>query len=93
METQHGTAETQDQVNRQMPKVVKRRRKVEESEAIGGTGSDTWEEYYDYIFPDDDTQQQKLRLLELAHQWKVRRIEYYCNSNRITMLIYHYYYY
>lgn len=31
-----------------------------------------WEEYYDYIFPDDEKDQQKksLKILELAHKWK-----------------------
>src|SRR5688572_6213960 len=68
METHHGTTETQNKVAQQMPKVVKRRRKAENGEA-----GETWEEYYDYIFPDDDSQQQNLKLLEMAHQWKVGR--------------------
>ncbi|KAI9594755.1 hypothetical protein BDF19DRAFT_471519 [Syncephalis fuscata] len=73
METHHGNAATQKQVAQQMPKVVKRRRKVEDNEAGGQTG-EAWEEYYDYIFPDDDSQQQNLKLLEMAHQWKVGHI-------------------
>jgi crooked neck len=31
-----------------------------------------WEEYYDYLFPDDQVGEQKknLKILELAHKWK-----------------------
>ena len=29
-----------------------------------------WEEYYDYIFPDDAKVQPNLKLLALAKQWK-----------------------
>ena len=29
-----------------------------------------WEEYYDYIFPDDQTVQPNIKLLSLAKQWK-----------------------
>jgi len=30
-----------------------------------------WEEYYDYVFPDDQAEQRKgLKILEMAHKWK-----------------------
>jgi hypothetical protein len=29
-----------------------------------------WEEYIDYIFPDDSNQSSSLKLLELAKKWK-----------------------
>ena len=29
-----------------------------------------WEEYYDYIFPDDQSVQPNLKLLAMAKQWK-----------------------
>lgn len=29
-----------------------------------------WEEYYDYIFPDDQGEQPNLKLLAMAKQWK-----------------------
>ena len=50
-----------------MPKKVKRRRTTaEENEEEG------WEEYYDYVFPDDvDSSQNKAaKILEMAHKWK-----------------------
>jgi crooked neck len=51
---------------------VKKRRRLldpnapegQEAAAIG------WEEYYDYIFPDDETEKPSLKLLAMAHQWK-----------------------
>ena len=32
-----------------------------------------WEEYYDYIFPDDETKQGNLKILEMAHKWKQQK--------------------
>jgi crooked neck len=29
-----------------------------------------WEEYVDYVFPDDETAQPTLKLLSLAKKWK-----------------------
>ena len=54
-------------VEAKMPKRVKKRRPVlgEEGEAAG------WEEYYDYVFPDDaGAKQPSLKLLEAAYAWK-----------------------
>lgn len=50
-----------------MPKVVKKRRKLEENEEQTGVA---WEEYFDYIFPDDQTQQPNFKLLAMAHAWR-----------------------
>ena len=50
-----------------MPKVVKKRRKLEETEGQTGVA---WEEYFDYIFPDDQTQQPNYKLLATAHAWQ-----------------------
>lgn len=51
------------EVQAMMPKRVKRRKDGEE---------EGWEEYYDYVFPDD--QQESLakgaKILEMAHKWK-----------------------
>ncbi len=30
-----------------------------------------YEEYFDYIFPDDDYNKPSLKILELAHKWKM----------------------
>ena len=33
-----------------------------------------WEEYYDYIFPmDSTTEQPQLKLLAMAHRWKMQK--------------------
>ena len=57
---------TYKQVEDQMPRKVKKRRK-----AITEDGTDAgWEEYYDYIFPDDEVAAPSLKLLALAKQWK-----------------------
>ena len=44
-----------------MPKRV-RRRKDDEDEG--------WEEFYDYVFPDDQEHQKSNKILEMAHKWK-----------------------
>ncbi|KAJ3048483.1 Crooked neck-like protein 1 [Rhizophlyctis rosea] len=68
LEREHGTAETQKKVVEKMPKPVKKRRRVvdENGEAAG------WEEYYDYIFPDDESDRPNFKLLDMAHQWKAK---------------------
>jgi crooked neck len=52
-----------------MPRTVKRskKRKTEEGE---GEDSVVYEEYYDYIFPDDETQKPNLKLLQMAAAWR-----------------------
>lgn len=52
-------------VKAKLPKRVKKRRKIEQSGDQEG-----WEEYYDYLFPDDQAQTKNLKILELAHKWK-----------------------
>ncbi|PKY42930.1 TPR-like protein [Rhizophagus irregularis] len=66
-ETNHGNQETLSTVEAKMPKVVKKRRKLEETEGQTGVA---WEEYFDYIFPDDQTQQPNFKLLAMAHAWR-----------------------
>ena len=34
-----------------------------------------WEEYYDYIFPDDESNQPNLKLLAMAKMWKQKQQE------------------
>ncbi|CAG8738257.1 8215_t:CDS:10, partial [Dentiscutata erythropus] len=65
-ESNNGTEEMLSAVEAKMPKVVKKRRKVEETEGQGVV----WEEYFDYIFPDDQAQQPNFRLLAIAHAWR-----------------------
>lgn len=55
-----------ENVEKQMPKKVKKRRKIQTED-----GSDAgWEEYFDYIFPSDEVAQPHLKLLEMAKKWK-----------------------
>jgi crooked neck len=72
-EQEHGTPDSTAAIAARLPKTVKKRRRImdpnapeEEAVAIG------WEEYYDYIFPDDETEKPSLKLLAMAHQWKQR---------------------
>lgn len=63
MESEHGTPETLQSIESKMPRVVKKRRKVD-----GGV----WEEYFDYIFPDDEMDKPNFKLLAMAHEWKLK---------------------
>jgi len=58
----YGSAEDLENVEKQMPRRVKRRRKLDD---------DSFEEYMDYLFPADDEQEAKVsKLLQMAHKWK-----------------------
>lgn len=58
----HGAAADIERVEAQMPRKVKKRRKLDD---------DSYEEYMDYVFPADDEQAAKMsRLLQMARQWK-----------------------
>jgi crooked neck len=66
-EQTHGSAEDIAAIERQMPRKVKKRRKIDE---------DRYEEYMDYIFPADDAATANLsKLLQTAYQWKAKRQE------------------
>ena len=43
----------------------------------GGAGQDAeengWEEYFDYIFPDEEKKAPSLKILEMAHKWKKQK--------------------
>ena len=61
-EATHGTEEDIENVEKQMPRKVKKRRKLDD---------DSYEEYMDYIFPADATQAANLsNILQMAHNWK-----------------------
>lgn len=61
-ETTHGSAEDIENVSKQMPRKVKKRRRLDD---------DSFEEYMDYVFPADDESAAKMsKLLEMAHKWK-----------------------
>lgn len=71
LEAAHGTTESLAALTARLPRRVLRRRKL----------VDAWEEYYDYVFPDDDEEQQAKgsghsKLLELAHKWKQAKTQH-----------------
>jgi crooked neck len=64
-----GDREMIEKVKNKMPRRVKKQRRLKitegETEEEGG-----WEEYYDYIFPDDDNQLRNIKILQKALAWK-----------------------
>lgn len=61
-EATHGSAEDIESVEKQMPRRVKKRRKLDD---------DSFEEYMDYVFPADDQSAANMsKLLAMAHEWK-----------------------
>ncbi|XP_060042071.1 crooked neck-like protein 1 isoform X2 [Erinaceus europaeus] len=70
-EDEFGTISDKERVDKLMPEKVKKRRKVQSDD-----GSDAgWEEYYDYIFPEDAANQPNLKLLAMAKLWKKQQQE------------------
>ena len=53
-----------------MPKRVKKRRKIESDDPEVDAG---WEEYFDYIFPEDEGAKPNLKLLAMAKMWKKKK--------------------
>ena len=61
-ESTHGSKEDTEKIEKQMPRRVKKRRRIEE---------DRFEEYIDFVFPADDESAAKMsKLLQSAHAWK-----------------------
>lgn len=65
-----------EELKKKQPAKVKRRRKInkkDESEAIQDNDAmnneEGWEEYFDYIFPDDEDQKKNLKILDYALKW------------------------
>merc|ERR1719435_247746 len=68
-EVEDGNEKTQQEVAQLLPRRVKKRRKVEAED-----GSDQgWEEYFDYIFPEDEAAKPNLKLLAMAKMWKKKK--------------------
>ncbi|XP_046692237.1 crooked neck-like protein 1 [Silurus meridionalis] len=64
-EQEFGTSADKDRVKKLMPKQVKKRRKLTAKDETDAG----WEEYYDYIFPEDAANQPNLKLLSMAQMW------------------------
>ncbi len=68
-ESEQGDEEHLDIVKKKLPRRVKKKRKVYRED-----GSDRgWEEYWDYVFPDDEASAPNLKLLQLARMWKEKQ--------------------
>ncbi|XP_071547455.1 crooked neck-like protein 1 [Panulirus ornatus] len=79
-EDEFGDAENEDKVKKLMPRKVTRRRQVTTDD-----GSQTrWEEYIDYIFPDDEAAKPSLLLLAKAKEWAKKQKEHTENLEEIT---------
>uniref|UniRef100_A0A914CPJ0 Crooked neck protein n=1 Tax=Acrobeloides nanus TaxID=290746 RepID=A0A914CPJ0_9BILA len=67
-EEQRGDQQTLEEVEKLMPKRIKKRRPIQSED-----GTDAgWEEYYEYIFPQDQASKINFKLLEAARLWKER---------------------
>jgi crooked neck len=69
-EENYGTDETREIVRKKMPKVVKKRRRAADSTE----DNIIWEEYFDYIFADDEVQNRSLKFLQMAQAWQAKVI-------------------
>merc|ERR1719502_2022869 len=69
VEQERGDEASIEAIAKRQPKRVKKRRTIP-----GEDGNDAYEEYMDYVFPDDTEKQQNLKILEMAHMWKKRKI-------------------
>ncbi|NXB91830.1 CRNL1 protein, partial [Vidua chalybeata] len=70
-EDEFGTDAAKERIDKLMPEKIKKRRKLQAED-----GSDAgWEEYYDYIFPEDTANQPNLKLLAMAKLWKKQQQE------------------
>merc|ERR1711994_1227427 len=71
-EKENGDDKSMKKVEYLLPKRVKKRRKIEsEDPDIDGQ----WEEYFDYIFPEDEGAKPNLKLLAMAKMWKKNKAE------------------
>merc|ERR1712029_340010 len=69
-EEEQGDEITQNKVRNLMPKRIKKRRKIESDDPEVDAG---WEEYFDYIFPEDEGAKPNLKLLAMAKMWKKQK--------------------
>lgn len=68
-EQEDGDTKSVERIQAKMPRRVKKRR---ENFAEDGT-SEGWEEYYDYIFPDQQQKAPNMKLLQFAMKWKAKK--------------------
>jgi len=70
-ETEEGDEDKIREVQDKQPKRIKKKRQIRTED---GTEAG-WEEYYDYMFPDEKSGAPNLKILEMAHKWKKQKVE------------------
>jgi len=66
-----GDDEREAVVQAKLPKRIKKKRPLH-----GNDGEDAgWEEYFDFIFPDEEKKAPSLKILDMAHKWKKQKTE------------------
>ena len=65
-EMTHGDENSQSEIRKKAPKLVKKKRQQPSNEGAAME----WEEYWEYVFPDEITKAPNLKLLEMAKRWK-----------------------
>jgi len=71
LERSTGDAEKIAELEKRMPRKVKMRKQImaEDGSAAG------WQEYIDFVFPDDEKKAQNIKLLEMARVWKEKQLK------------------
>jgi crooked neck len=70
-EEERGDDNSRAEVAKNQPKRVKKKRKIKTE-----SGEDAgWEEYWDYIFPDEEAVNPNLKILEAARAWKLKQLQ------------------
>jgi len=70
-EREEGNEEQVKEVEDKQPKRIKKKRQVRTDD---GTEAG-WEEYYEYVFPDERGGAPNLKILEMAHKWKKQKVD------------------
>jgi len=69
-ELKYGDERSRQDVARKLPRRVKKKRQLKaEDGSVAG-----YEEYTDYIFPDEEDKQQNLKIIEMARKWKKQKV-------------------
>jgi len=69
-ESDVGNEEQIAKVDKLLPKRIKKKRQIKTDDGANAG----WEEYYDYIFPEEEAETRGLKILQRAHLWKKRKI-------------------
>jgi len=70
-EKAYGEAESLTKVQARLPRRIKKKRQIIAEDGTEGG----WEEYWHYVFPDEESQPSALKLLERARAWKKAKVD------------------